>query len=458
MAEAALGPGGWSTACRIVPGADLVAELLRRQREEPPARSVSVTDLLDPRSAYYRTVSPVEPTPERRAILEAGREMHLRVGHALAPARFREVRIRREGIVGQIDLLDDGPVEIKTTALPADAEALRSGRPSYIEQLGMYCALLDRPRGRLLLVAPSDDAARAVDVYDGRFQEVGPIWSEMHLRAAALRSAFERRDPLGLPRCPWRGRGCEFESAEICGCTGEEPLAGTAIRDQLVGLERQPGAATQIAERLADANRGPPPVARRFRDLVYPRRAYFERTEPGTEPPAGAPSRRPPAPQDLYRSLSDLLESGPPGEMTREPTPSGEPLESVACFRGDPLLLKVTRAWAAAPPTDLLRDQPQYFLELALRCAALGRSHGWLVLGYERAPTWPEKLRVLDVTWDPLLPAVALLQGRQRALAEAVAIHAPATLPSCPRWMVDGCAYAPRCGCGDEAAAPRANR
>ncbi|MCI4354332.1 MAG: hypothetical protein L3K06_03095 [Thermoplasmata archaeon] len=459
MTDAALGLGAWSTACRVAARVDIAEELLRRRTEAPPARSLGVTDLVDPRTAYYRMLSPVEPTPERRAILEAGREAHLRVGHALAPARFREVRLRRDGIVGQIDLLDDGPVEIKTTSLPHDAEAVRSGRPAYVEQLAMYCALVDRQNGRLLLVAPDPHGPPAVEVYEARFRSTSAIWAEMHRRAGGLRDALTRRDPVDLPRCAWRGRGCEFESAELCGCAGTEAPISSAIRDELMELTLRPTAAIEVEQRLRDAGIGPPPAARRFRDLIYPRRAFFERTEPLTEPPAGTPTLgRPAGPEDLYRILSDLLETGPPGEMTREPTPAGEPLESIACFRGDPVLLKVTRAWSAAPPEALVRDQPQYFLDLALRCAALGRPHGWLVLGYERAPAWTDKIRVLDVVWDPLAPATELLAQRRAALEQAVAQRTAGDLPLCPRWMVDGCAYGARCGCGAPPGAGRENR
>jgi hypothetical protein len=459
VTDAALAPGPWSAACRVAARPDVAQELLGRRRDAPPARSVGVTDLLDPRTAYWRTIAPVEPTPERRAIMEGGREAHLRIGHALAPARLREVRLRREGIVGQIDLIEGGPVEIKTTSLPADAAAVRVSRPSYIEQLGMYCALMDHPSGRLLLAGSSAGPPTPVDVYDGRFGTLEPVWSEMRARAQALRSALERRVPDGLPRCPWKGRGCEFESASLCSCTGDEPPLPTTILDQLVEFTRNASASAEVSERLATAAGGPVPAIRRFRDLVYPRRAYFERTEPGTPPPGGAPGfGRPAGPEDLYRVLSDLLESGPPGEMTREPTPTGEPLESIACFRGDPLLLKVTRAWSSPPADRLVADQPQYFLELALRCAALGRPRGWLVLGYERAPDWADKLRVLEVGWESLSVATALLDARRSQFLEAVRARNGSNLPACPAWMFGGCAYAPRCGCGTPTSSARENR
>ncbi|MCI4328919.1 MAG: hypothetical protein L3J86_04980, partial [Thermoplasmata archaeon] len=103
MAAGALSPGPWSAGIRLVADGELRGALLERHGFAPPARSVWITDLLDVRSAYWRRIAPVEPSPERRAILDAGQEMHVLVGHLLAPARYREVRRQREGIVAQID-------------------------------------------------------------------------------------------------------------------------------------------------------------------------------------------------------------------------------------------------------------------------------------------------------------------------------------------------------------------
>lgn len=452
----ALAPGPWSEGVRVEPAPDVALELLARREGTAERRSVWVTDLVDLRPGYWRNVAPVAPTAERRALMEAGREAHVRVGHALAPARYREIRIQREGITGQIDLFEDRPTELKTTRLLPGADPSRSVRPSHLDQLVMYCALADRHEGRLLLLDPSPTPP-IVAAFDLRVGDLAPVWGEMRERATALREALRRRSPAELPLCPWRGRGCEFEAAEVCDCRGAEPPP----RPSLASLASPPAADAAVAEDVATRIREPPgpaPHARRFRDLLYPRRAYFERSEPPDEEEEGSPAERFGSGDDLYRTLSDLLESGPVGEMSREPTRDGEPIESVACFRGDPILLKVSRAWSATPFDELLSVQPQYFLDLALRCAALARFEGWLLIGYARAPSWTDKVYLYRVRFASLAPLESELAQRKAMLRAAIDAQRPFDLPACPGWMYDGCRYRSRCDCAGLGTGARSSR
>jgi hypothetical protein len=119
------------------------------------------------------------------------------------------------------------------------------------------------------------------------------------------------------------------------------------------------------------------------------------------------------------------------------------------------MLLKVSRAWSATPIDSLARSQPQYLLELGLRCAALDRPSGWLLVGYERAAEWKEKLYVYRVRFDPLDVARGILRDRIDRLHEALRVGRPDGLPACPAWMFDGCPYAGVCGCGPTSAADR---
>lgn len=450
-----IGLGAWSEGLVVRDAPDVTRELVARLPEVEGRRSVWVTDLLDLRSAYWRTIAPVEPSPERRAVMDVGREMHVRVGHALAPAHLREVRVRREGIVGQIDLLDDRPTELKTTALATEPGADRSIRSSYIEQLAIYCALTGHAEGRLVLVDPKGGRPRS-EVYDVRVRDSPGVWAESLARAELARASLAARSAKALPRCPWRGRGCEFEAAEVCDCTGAEPPArpflGTFLDAPVPNRDAQ-----EELERRLGAPAAPPPTFRRFRDLLYPRQACFERTQPAAPPAPGSPQTMP-ADDGLYRTLSDLLESGPPGEVTREVTDEGVPLESVGCFRGDPVLIKVSRAWNATPAAQLPSAQPQYFLDLAFRCAALDRASAWLLIGYTRAPAWPGRLQLCRVEFPDLSRLRSELSRRRGELERAVAGRTPYDLPACPTWMYAGCAYRAVCECGGIEPGSRSNR
>ncbi|MGI0133077.1 MAG: hypothetical protein ACREDK_08350 [Thermoplasmata archaeon] len=439
----------WRASVSIRPDEDLRAEIDHRRDAARPRRSIWVTDLLDLRTAYYTRVAPQPTPPERRARLGMGQTLHAAIGSRLAPARNLEVRVQREGIVGQIDLLEDFPTELKSTSALPDPTSLAESRPQYIEQLAMYCALVDRPTGRLLIVQVTDDRPGPVAIFDLAFRELPAVFDEMLRRADRLRSAWERRSPEGLPACEWRGRGCPFQTADVCACTGAEARPSRSLLEAVERLEFLPVESRELTDELV---RSPPapPIARKFRDLLYPRRAYFERLTPPGAAAAGE-TVGPPVADDLYRQVSDLLEGGAPGEVTRAPPTEGGPAESVACFRGDPYLLKVSRAWRRATPTELLDHQPQYFLDLGLRCAAVGRAEGWLLLAYERAERWPDRLETYRVRFDPLASLQRLARERTDALEDAVRRRDPTKLPACPDWMYERCDYRDVCGCGGSA-------
>jgi hypothetical protein len=459
MAPGALDAGPWSQQLRVEEAPALARELAARAQHEPTVRSVFVTDLLDLRRAYWNAVAPTEPGPERRALMDAGRLGHAQVGERLGTPDQREVRVRREGIVGRIDLWTDRPGELKVTPLPRDPAQLIVSRPAYLEQLAMYCALTETTEGRLLLVAPPT-AAPAAAVFDVRFSDLAPVWEEMKRRAELFRIALRTGDPASLPRCAWQGRGCEFESVQICQCPAESdalpalvPPEGAVVRPNPVESERLRGLTGFPAAAVGAA---PPSL----RSVLYPRRAYFEQTAPRDERPA----RRPVAPGgevDLYARLMELLETGPVGDVVRRSGVDGGIADSILCWRGEPLLLKVTRSLQAPAVATYLAQQPQYFLDLAIRCAALGTSGGWLVVGYERRADWETRVRSYRIQLASAETITSLLRERTAGLAAALASHTSAALPACPSWMTRDCPYAASCGCGRTeavAAVARLNR
>jgi hypothetical protein len=444
----ALDRSGWGATVSVRSDEAVRGALLARQRAGPMPASISVTEVLDPRGAYWRRMHPVPATPERSARMRAGQEMHVLAGHLLAPASAREVRSRREGIVARIDLLDDRVTELKTTSLPASG-ARGAVRASYLQQLAVYCGLLERSEARLILIDTDAGPSPAVAAFDADFPEASTAWAEAVRRASQLRAALERRTPLDLPGCPWRDRGCEFQGAGVCDCTGREPMAPPDAFGALPPVVESPELGRRLSEALASGPASPP--IRRFRDLLYPRRAYFERTVPldggekGWTPPAG--DRR----EDLWRQISDLVESGVAGEVAAVDPPEGDPLERVTTLAGRPMLLKTNRSWNPPSAERVLMDQVQYVLELALRCASIGLAAGTLILGYERLPDWERRLQVYQVEFDPSSTVRELREARVRGLRDALSRGDPKDLPACPAWMYAGCPYRPGCACSGDA-------
>ncbi|HEV2449194.1 MAG TPA: hypothetical protein VGU43_02145, partial [Thermoplasmata archaeon] len=434
---------------RVEPDAAVAARLAGAGGEARTVRSVWVSDLLDPRIAYYRAISPVEPSPDVIARRESGREAHDRVERRLAAPEHREIRVGADGIVGRIDLLYDRPTELKSTAKLLEPAELPRLRPSYVEQLAAYCALLERPTGRLLLVRDATGGTADLRVGDAEFSDLPGLRRELLTAAEALRQAIRDRNPDPLARCAWFGRGCEYQEAGVCHCTGQEPSPpGPGVR-RLIHLERNLELEHRVAEQLA----APPPDPStepigKYNDLLYPRQTFFERT--------GAP-RRPGAPFSggpLWRELRDVVESELASELDERGSTSGEPREPVACFRGEPYLLKTSRSrWRTLPEQVPLRS-PHYLLDLALRAGALRVEGGWIFLARERPEPGAPRIEALHVRFSEAPRLAVWLDGQVSALHAAVREGDPSRLPACPEWRFEECPYRDFCGDPQGRAAP----
>ncbi len=446
----------WRSAVRFRDDPALAEEIRRRFPHEGQPPSVSVTDLLGLRRAYWRPLVPLPPVPpEREARLEAGRFLHRVVGPVLASEVQLEVRVRKEGLVGRVDALTDVPIEVKSATLAVEPVALADDRPEYVEQLAMYCALLERPTGRLVTIVARESSLGGVRVVDLSFRDLPAVSEEMHRRADRLRAAWDRADPSELGRCRWFFRGCEYREAEVCDCNGEEPDPPSSILASLASADDRPDLSGPLRERLEGALAStPPPSVDRFRDLVYPRRTYYDRRPP---PDSGPIPPRPPGPAtSLYSDLLEAVESGPVGEVARLPSRSADPAEEVGGFRGEPYIVRTSRVRVPHRADDLLARSPQYALELGFRCVATGRAAGRVIVAYEHALDPRDRVRVFEVEFRPVSVFARLWRGRLAELERALAEHAPESLEACPSWMSESCPYRGACGCGP--ADPRSQR
>lgn len=426
----------------------LAEELELRRRAGPARWPVAVTDLLDPRPAFFRRQARVPLPPDRARRRSEGSEWHLRWARQAAPLRALEVRVVRDGMVGVVDVLGpDGPLELKTTGRPVPVARLLEERGSYLDQLGLYCALTDLPEGGLVVVGdPVPDATRPVVAARGRFRDLGDLRRDAAARAERFRRALRAGDAAELPRCLWFGRECPYQLGKVCGCQGGEPRDDAWVRERLTKLEEDPSTEALWRAAIQRADAAPPPVVRAFRDLSYPRRAYFERTEPGTPGEELPPD---PLRDAAFRELTGSVESGPPGERGQMPVPSGEPLGSAPTFRGRPFLAKVSRA--APPPSPLGEGSlPEtYRTELGLRVAALDLDEGWVFVHYLRSVPGSNPIRAVRLRYLDRAALQGELARRRHGLEAALAAGEGRLAPACPGWRWESCPYRARCGCGE---------
>src|SRR5207245_857036 len=124
-------------------------ELTAAIRTQGARRRISVTDLVNPRQAFFRRTRPdIQPSAERAQTMMTGTGVHAQFERTISTEEFAEQFVTYEDIVGKIDIYEDAPVELKTTSFQ-DRDGVV--RPSYLDQLGMYCAMTGIPRGHLVV-------------------------------------------------------------------------------------------------------------------------------------------------------------------------------------------------------------------------------------------------------------------------------------------------------------------
>jgi CRISPR/Cas system-associated exonuclease Cas4 (RecB family) len=191
-----------------------------------PRQGIHVTDLVFPRRAYFRIKHPeVMPTEEEVGRYIAGRGHHHVLEVLAALPEYREVEVAWNGIEGHIDVFEDAPVEIKTTRAlrVASAEEIKREYPFWIRQLGYYCAMTGKRKGRLVvfyLNVPTNSKNKIgliprLSVFEVEFRDLEEIKREMSRLKEALQMALDTDDPSGLEPCPsWMCEDCRF--AEMC--------------------------------------------------------------------------------------------------------------------------------------------------------------------------------------------------------------------------------------------------
>ena len=304
----------------------------------------------------------------------------------------------------------------------------------------MYCAMVDRHDGRLVLYGRrSNEAGPSLTVYDAHFDDLDAIRDEMGRRRDALAAALRENSPAGLPRCPWLGRGCEFES--VCGC-GDAPEFVPTIAQMSPPLKPNPTEADRLLSMLETSR----PIRRTgLNDLVFPRKAYYDKLKRAEETDADRL-----ATIDRLghgKALADAIDFGRGPASQRKLLNFGDIQDRVTYDHGMPSLLRTTRLNDVVGRENLTRMFQHMFTRLAFECALVGSSTGRLILHYEKLQD-QSKLMVYDVSFTDLGALQKEAENRLLTIREVNEGHRnPRELPPCPEWMRKYCRYQPECGC-----------
>jgi hypothetical protein len=127
---------------------DFVLRMLREdyeRQEVERGKDLHVSDLLFPRRTWLSARHPKPLTDEDLLYFTAGRAHHEILEKLIARAELREVRVEFDGIVGSVDVLDEGgkmPIEVKTTRV-ATLYNTATVPSHFVLQLGCYAAMLN---------------------------------------------------------------------------------------------------------------------------------------------------------------------------------------------------------------------------------------------------------------------------------------------------------------------------
>ena len=424
---------------------DALMQSLKTRR--PPYR-ISVTDLLNLKQAYFRRKYPeIVPPLEKQQLMWAGTGFHKTFGSAVSSEEYLEQFVEAEGIVGKIDIYEKIPVEVKTTSTPVDTKDLLKYRPNYIEQLGMYCAMVNAHEGEIIIYQRQGEKSPSTSpllVYHVTFPDLEAIREEMRRRRDLLVQALISNDPSNLPVCPWFNKLCDY--SQVCDCATTSVPASHEIAELAGEIYVDSTTCEQLLSKMAGSQ---PSQLFGINDIVFPRKAYFNRLKL-QEIASGEEVReekegylRSMDERGFLDALRDSLRYGAPGEAQRIPVQHLPLADLVQIWQNLPTILRDPKFSSLVERERLPRTFSHYFLRLGFDCALTENTKGRLLLYYVRVPKEDAKLMVYEVNFRNLNAVKAEALRRLELLEKATS---PLQLPKCPSWMCSYCDYRLECG------------
>ena len=422
--------------------------LMQKLKTRRPPYRISVTDLLNLKQAYFKRKHPeIVPSLERQQLMWAGTGFHKVFGSAVSSEEYLEQFVEAEGIVGKIDIYEKIPVEVKTTSTLIETKDLLQYRPTYVEQLGMYCAMVNAREGEIIIYQRQVEESPSTSpllAYHITFPDLEAIRVEMRRRRDLLVQALISNDPSSLPVCPWFNKRCDY--SQVCDCETTSVPASYEIAELAGEIHIDSMTCEQLLTKMAAPQ---PSQVFRINDVVFPRKAYFERLK-SQEITLGEEVReekgeylRSMDERGFLGALRDLLRYGVPGEAQRIPVRHTLLADLVQIWQNSPTIVRDPKFSSLVERERLPWTFTHYFLRLGFECALTDYSKGRLLLYYTKVPTEDAKLMVYDVTFRNL-NAIKTEALHRVELLEKVA--SPLQLPRCPSWMCPYCDSRFECG------------
>ena len=428
----------------IIANRSLKDSLMQKLRTRSIPERITVTDLLNPKQAYFRRKHPeIVPTLRRQQLMWAGTGFHDIFGSMVSSEEYIEQSVEVDGVAGRIDIFEKVPVEVKTTTNLSEDADLRQKRPSYLEQLGMYCSMVDVDEGKIIIYqrdTPSELSA-PLNVFNIKFPDLQTIHQEMIRRRDLLQEAIKADDPSKLPKCPWHNLGCDYSG--VCDCATSSLLISYEIVDMAGSIIQDEGTLQKLLSKL---NVQRPTEVLRMNDIVFPRMAYFARIQSeelgdkenvDPQESLGSIDR-----QGFLQVLRRLLRYGARGEVQRIPASISGIKDTIMIYHGIPTIVRATGLHSIVDKEQLPQVCSHYFLRLGFECAVSNSAKGRLILYYRNVSQEDAKLLVYDIDFRDLDVLKSEAERRVALIAGATGFE---ILPECPSWLCQYCKYSRFC-------------
>jgi hypothetical protein len=422
---------------------DAIIAKLRNQRSP---EHISVTDLLSPKQAYFKRKHPeIAPELGKQQVMWQGTGFHRVFETLVSSEEYIEQFVELEDIVGKIDIYEDYPIDVKTTSNLGENVDLLRKRPGYVEQLGIYCAMVDEKKGKIVIYQREmpENSKLPLTTYHIRFSDPEAIRDEIFKRSARLREALATGNPSFLPRCPWCSSNCEYSS--VCGWENTSVPAWNQITKLVEEVHPDPDTTQKILLKLRQPSPG---RVFRLNDIVLPRKAYFARLKGEGSADEEVDSEEAKERltsidrQGFLQLVTDALKYSASGKTKRIGVSLNALRDRVLLDNGLPTIVRANGLRSVVERDRLPEFFFHYLLRLGFECALSGIPRGRLVLYYRNVPSEDGKLLVYDISFRSLESLKAEVMSRIDLLGKA---GGPAELPSCPSWMCRFCEYATAC-------------
>lgn len=407
-------------------------DFIKKAKETKPRSSISVTDLLNLRETYYKRKFPLPPSLEKLQHMMTGTGFHDEFEMAISREEFREQSIEREGIKGKVDIYEHIPIELKTTSSFGKIEE----RAYYLEQIAMYCAMVEKEKGQLIVYQKDKKNLRVFDVEIKNFDK---IFGEMLNRKNLLEKALTEDNPNILPKCSWHNKNCQYQKENICNCNNAEKNWEYSLLNFIEKIEENEKLAKEYEKKLIKEIKKILKITPY--SLTFPRKAYFnfvnEKQEKADEKLGDFANK------GLLKKLNEII-----FESSTQIQFLGQ---NITIYSEFPIILRTPSSQFITKRENLLEQYPHYFYRLALECSFCGKIKGRIVLFYKKIKSEVEgaNFMVYDVYFKNLDELKNYSENFNSVFENAINKKDFSLLPKCygcDGWLGKLCEYKEECG------------